>query len=65
MKECMLDFLLEDGKKYFTCKNCPIQKYNCCKMSIENETELLSRLQIDIDKLSILKEKVLDKIYDK
>ena len=58
---CMLHQLI-DTAHLFDCTNCPIAKYNCCGNSERDYEELLSRLQIDIQKLEALRKKVLDKM---
>lgn len=58
---CML-FQLIDNAQLFDCTNCPIAKYNCCGNTERDYQELLSRLQLDIQKLEVLRKRVLDKM---
>lgn len=58
---CML-YQLIDTANLFTCDNCPIKKYNCCGTTQRDYEELLSRLQLDIQKCEALRKKVLDNL---
>lgn len=58
---CML-YQLINTAHLFDCSNCPIRKYNCCQTNQSDYEELAYRLELDIQKLEVLRKKVVDKM---
>lgn len=51
-------------KKCDNCMQCPIRKYNCCTPSRADADELIYQLDKEIQKFSLIKQKVVDKINE-
>lgn len=58
---CMLKMIYSNSH-LFTCKNCPIAKYHCCEFNSQNIDLLIHLLNMDIQKLQVIKEKLVDKL---
>lgn len=59
--DCMLKMIYSNSH-LFTCKNCPIAKYHCCEFNSQNVYLLIHFLDRDIQKLQVIKEKLVDKL---
>ena len=56
---CMLKMIYSNSH-LFTCENCPIAKYHCCEFNNQNVYSLIQLLNKDIQKLQVIKEKLVD-----
>lgn len=59
--ECMWKTIY-DNAHLFTCDNCPIKKYNCCGTTERDFEELKHCIDLDIQKLKVIREKIIDKM---
>ena len=59
--DCMLKMIYSNSH-LFTCKNCPIAKYHCCEFNSQNVYLLIHFLDRDIQKLQVIKEKLVDRL---
>ena len=63
MKNCTWNSIFVDNRCE-DCSQCPIRKYNCCTPSRADADELVYRLDVEIQKLSSIRKKILDKLGD-
>lgn len=63
MKNCTWNSIFVDNRCE-DCSQCPIKKYNCCTPNRADAEELIYRLDVEIQKFSSIRKKVLDKLGD-
>ena len=59
---CMWNNVYGDIHEYDDCTQCPIKKYNCCAPSVADEEELAYQLELEIQRFTALRKKLLDKM---
>ena len=60
---CIWNSIFVDNKCN-DCSQCPIQKYGCCTPSRADADELIYRLDVEIQKFSAIRQKVVDKLAE-
>ena len=59
---CMWNNVYGDIHECDDCTQCPIKKYNCCAPSVADEEELAYQLELEIQRFTALRKKLLDKM---